>query len=290
MRTKVIFVLIFAVIAAVGTANVDAALVAIRAGFNASSLAANDDSSTGLTSLGFSAPVNFFGTIASSAYLNNNGNMTFTSPLRAYTPFNLPGATGIPIIAAFFADVDTRGAGSDLLRYGTGTVGGRDAFGMTWDGVGVGYYAGHVDRLNQFQLILTERFDTGVGNFDIEFNYDQIQWETGDASGGSGGLGGSSARIGYSGGSGVPGTFAQLPGSGVNGAFLDGGPAATELITNSLGVSIDRTTELDGRYVFQVREGIVVNPNVHEPAPFTMFGLGALGFGLVRLRRRFMKS
>jgi hypothetical protein len=286
MRTKVIFVLIFAVIAAVGTANADAA---IRAGFSTSALGANDDGSTGFTSFGFTGPVDFFGTIATGSFLNNNGNMTFAAPSGAFTPSSLTGPTLNPIIAAFFADVDTRGSGSDLMRYGTGTVGGRDAFGVTWDGVGVGYYFAHTDRLNQFQMVLVERFDTGIGNFDIEFNYDQIQWETGDASGGSGGLGGVSAYVGYSGGSGVPGTFAELSGSGVNGAFLDGGPPATELISNSLGASIDRGT-LDGQYVFQVREGIVINQNVPEPATFTMFGLGALGFGLASFRRRFKKA
>ena len=57
-----------------------------------------------------------------------------------------------------------------------------------------------------------------AGNFDIYFNYDRIEWEAGDASGGSNGLGGISARAGYSNGS---GSALELTGSGVAGSFLD---------------------------------------------------------------------
>jgi hypothetical protein len=55
-----------------------------------------------------------------------------------------------------------------------------------------------------WQLVLVDRLDTGTGNFDIEYRYAQIQWETGDFSGGSGGLGGQSARVGYTAGTALP--------------------------------------------------------------------------------------
>jgi hypothetical protein len=71
--------------------------------------------------------------------------------------------------------------------------------GVNW--IGFGYFPQAVDKLNSFQLIITDRSDIGVSDFDFEFNYHQIQWETGDASGGSDGLGGSSARAGWSNGS-----------------------------------------------------------------------------------------
>jgi hypothetical protein len=255
--------------------------VAIRPGFNASSLAANDDGSTGLTPLGFSA--NFFGATYTDAFLNNNGNITFGSPLSTFTPFGLSGPTTIPIIAAYFGDVDTRGIGSDLLRYGSGMIGGRPAFGVTWGGVGVGYFSNRVDKLNKFQLILIERSDTGAGNFDIEFNYDQIEWETGEASGGVLGLGGSSARVGYSNGSGVPGSFFELPGSGVNGAFLDSSVGPNRLISNSLGASIDRGV-LAGQYTFQARNG-TVSGIIPEPTSLCVFGCLGM-FGLVHRTKR----
>jgi hypothetical protein len=37
------------------------------------------------------------------------------------------------------------------------------------------------DKLATFELLLVDRSDTGAGNFDVEFNYDTVQWETGDA-------------------------------------------------------------------------------------------------------------
>lgn len=246
------------------------------AGFTSNTLPANDDGSTGLVNIGFG--LNFFGTSATQLYVNNNGNVTLGSALGTYTPFNLTGATGIPIIAAFFADVDTRGAGSALTQYGTGTVNGRAAFGVNWDGVG--YYNSQADKLNIFQLILIDRTDTGAGNFDIEYNYDRILWETGSASGGVNGFGGSSAAVGYSGGTGAAGTFAQVQGSLVNGALLDNGPNA--LIRNSINSNVA------GRYVFEVRGGTVVNPPnvVPEPATVALVGAGVLALGGVVRRRR----
>ena len=249
---------------------------AVVAGFNTSSLAANDDGSTGSLAIGFS--VNYFGTTYTSLFANNNGNVTFGGPLSTFTPFGLSGATSIPIIAAFFADVDTRGDGSDLLRYGSGTVGARPAFGVTWDGVGVGYFSRHVDKLNEFQLLLVDRSDIAAGDFDIYFNYDKITWETGDASGGTGGLGGSSARVGYSNGTGAPGSFFELGGSGVNGAFLDTGPAGTSLIRNEIN------TGIDGSYLFTVRSGIVTGRVPDHGSVVMMLGLALAG--LVAMKRR----
>jgi hypothetical protein len=154
---------------------------AIRSGFNSSTLPANDDGSTGLIPLGFSA--DFFGLTFSGMYVNNNGNITFDSQLGTFTPFNLS-TTGQQIIAPFFGDVDTRSAGSPVT-YGVGVVNGRPAIGVNW--VNVDCYASNTSRTvrNSFQLILTERTDAGANNFDIEFNYDQIQWQAGQASGGN---------------------------------------------------------------------------------------------------------
>ena len=244
-----------------------------RAGFNGTALPANDDGSSPQTALGFTA--NYYGSNYMSAFVNNNGNLTFDTSLSEFTPFGLTTNLGTPIIAAFFADVDTRGAGSGLTRYGTGIVDGRVAFGATWDGVG--YFIGRADKLNSFQLLLINRGDTGDGNFDIEFNYNSIQWESGSASGGTNGLGGNSARAGFSAGTGVPGTFAELAGSGVNGAFLDSGPNSLAAGSLNSGVA--------GRYVFTVRNGAVITPTLTTPAPAGLLA-GLLGAGLLALRRR----
>ena len=246
-------------------------------GFDANTLAANDDGSTGVITLPFD--VNFFGTTYSSLFVNNNGNVTFNAAQSTFTPFGVgAGYIGQPIIAPFFADVDTRGEGSGLTSYGTGTFDGHDAFGVTWPAVG--YFAEHTDKLNTFQMILVDRSDTGAGNFDIVFNYNQIQWETGDASGGSNGLGGVSAAGGLSNGTGDPGTFVQLNGSLVNGALIDGGPDALISNTND-GVL--------GQYVFDVRSGSVV-PGTPEPSTWAMILVGFAGMGLLARRASHRKQ
>jgi hypothetical protein len=210
----------------------------MRPGFDGNVFSGNDDGSTGLVPIGF--PINFFGRTYSQLYLNNNGNLTFDNPLSTYTPFNIITA-GRVIIAPFFADVDTRIG--NVVRYGQGTVNGRPAWGATWPGVGC--YAVNTSVLNNFQVVLIDRSDTGPGNFDIEFNYDRIQWETGQASGGNAQCQrGSPARLGYSNGT---TTAFELPGSGVSGYFLDSSP--TGLINNS------RDSLQLGRYVFPVRNG-----------------------------------
>ncbi|HZZ82512.1 MAG TPA: nidogen-like domain-containing protein [Gemmataceae bacterium] len=237
----------------------------------------NDDGSAGPVALGFSA--NYFGTTYSSAFVNNNGNVTFGTALSTYTPFGLTSGGIPPIIAPFFADVDTRAGGSGTVHYGTvtipsGTDAGKSAFFVNWPNVG--YYGVHDDKLNNFQLLLVDRSDTGAGNFDIIFNYGQIQWETGDASGGSHGLGGASAVAGFSNGSGISGTFFQLPGSGVNGAFLDGG--SNQLITGT-------NDGVPGQFLFTVRNGAVEQPTVPEPASIALFGMLGLAGAIYRWRR-----
>ena len=222
---------------------IDDSLPLIRAGFDNFTLAPNDDGSTSLVDLGFNA--DFFGQQFTQAYVNNNGNITFDGPLFTFTPFPLLNTTA-QIIAPFFADVDTRSHGNPVT-YGQGTIAGRPAFGVNW--IDVDYFVSdpnHANQLNTFQLVLIDRSDVRAGDFDIEFNYDQITWETGDASFGMNGLGGSSARVGFS--NGVDTSF-ELVGSAINGALLDTGPAATSLIQNSINSS-----NL-GRYIFFARNG-----------------------------------
>lgn len=226
----------------VGTASAQV----VAPGFNANQLARNDDSSTGPVTLPFT--VNYFGTTYTQTYVNNNGNITFRSASSDFTPVGL-GANyrGQPIIAPFLADIDTRNPASGITSYGNGTYAGRTAFGVTWPGVG--YFSSQADRTNTFQLILANRAETGTGNFDIYFNYGSIRFETGSADGGTGGLGGNSAAAGFSAGTGVAGTYYELPGSMVNGAFLDGGPFSLATGTNN---------NTPGQFLFPVRNGAVV--------------------------------
>jgi hypothetical protein len=237
--------------------------------FTTNTLTRNDDGSTGLVAIGFSA--NFFGTIQTGLYVNNNGNVTFNNPLSTYTPFGLT-TNNFPIIAPFLADVDTR-SGPGITQYGTGTIGGHSVFGVNW--INVGYYSNQVDKLNSFQLILTERADTGAGNFDIEFNYDRILWETGGASGGVNGFGGTPAAAGYTDGGSNDFEFA---GSRVTRAFIDDNPNG--LIHGS------RNSSTLGQYIFSVRNGQVVDPGtVPEPATLALAGLALVGMSALRRRK-----
>ena len=216
-------------------------------GFGEFSLDRNDDDSTpfiDLSSIFGTQGLNFFGHQYTGLWLNNNGSVTFNDALGAFTPTAITGTTNNPIIAAYWADVDTNGgpvtptpggtsAGSDLLWYDLDPI--THTFTATWDDVG--YFGSHTDHLNAFQLSITQ---VGVnGDFDIVFRYENVDWTTGDASGGSDGLGGTPARAGYSAGDGVD--FFELPQSGDQAALLD--------LENASNV---RTP---GTFVFAVRNG-----------------------------------
>ena len=250
-------------------------------GFTNLTFARNDDNVLSNVSIGFN--VNFFGNNYNELFLSNNGNVQFNFADGTYTPFSLVGATGNPIIAPFFADVDTRGLDSNTTQYGTGTLGGHNVFAVNWERVGV-YSV--LPIYNTFQLLLIDRSDTGAGNFDFEFNYTDINWESGQASGSNAlGLGGVSVHVGYNSGT---GTFFEFPGSGVNGAFLDTN-LVSGLIYNQFGTPFDNATSL-GRYDFQVRNGIVENPLQPVPEPSTYGILGSVLLCGVAGFRRWRRS
>jgi hypothetical protein len=170
-------------------------------GYGEGELASNDDQSTGDRPLPF--PINFFGKVYNNFYVNNNGSISFGSPVGEFTPSAFPGAPA-PIIAPYWADVDTTnqpGGGRVFFNLDDPS-----ALVVTWSKVG--YFSGNNDRLNDFQLVLNNR---GGGDFDFEFRYAQLQWTTGDLSGGTNGLGGTRAVAGYDAGNGVD--YAVLPGS-----------------------------------------------------------------------------
>jgi len=232
--------------------------------FTTNTLAANDDLSTPRVALGFE--IDFFGIKFNSLFVNNNGNVTFDSAMDTFSPFGLK-ATNRQILAPFFADVDTRNTNSGKVQYGQNTLNGAKVFGVNW--FNVGYYDRKADKLNQFQLIITDRSDVHAGDFDFEFNYDQINWETGTTNG----LGEDSATVGWSNGS--LKSFEQT-GSAINGALLDNGPNA--LVKGSLNSSVA------GRYVFNVRNGQVLPPApVSTPGSLALLLLGATA--LVMRRR-----
>ncbi|MHC4500825.1 MAG: nidogen-like domain-containing protein, partial [Planctomycetota bacterium] len=242
----------------------------LRPGFDSGTLPANDDGSTEAVDIGFE--INFYGMLHSQLYVNNNGNVTFDRPMIDWTPWSLTSHIGTAVIAPFFADVDSELPGTgyvpSVVTYGTGVVDGHNAFGVNW--IEMGYWLRHYDNLNSFQLILIDRSDRAPGDFDLELNYAQIQWESGDAEGGVGGLGGITARIGFSNGTGEPGTNYEFEGSGVPGAFLDSND--TGLIHES------RNSNTLGRYIFAVTSGqieLIAGDPIYVEAGCTLSGWDA---------------
>ncbi len=93
-------------------------------GFSANTLGPNINGSTAPVALGFA--VNFGGTVYDHLFVNNNGNVTFTSPSAAATPQSFA-ASPQAIIAPFFANADTRT--TPAVTFGTDMVNGHLAFG-----------------------------------------------------------------------------------------------------------------------------------------------------------------
>jgi serralysin len=168
----------------------------------------NDDGSTlyDLTPV-FENGLTIFGSTYTSFFLNTNGNITFDFEFGAYSPFEIS-ALSFPIIAPFWADIDTREP-ADIpgapISLDIDPI--ADVITITWPGVN--YFDMRGDRQNEFQLQL---FDRGQGDFDAVFRYQNIEWTRGDASI-------TEAHAGFSGANGF-GAF-ELPQSGIAQALLD---------------------------------------------------------------------
>ncbi|MHB8259478.1 MAG: nidogen-like domain-containing protein [Bacteroidia bacterium] len=175
----------------------------------------NDDGSTA----GITLPFNFclYGTTVGGAgnqmYINNNGNISFGASYSTFSSVSFP-TTTYTMIAPFWGDVDSNTPT---------TSGGVVWYKLTptylivqWDSVGV---FDHTGQVNTFQLIITNGTDSilPAGN-NISFCYGEMQWTTGDASGGVGGFDGTPAypaTVGINKGDGT--TFTQIGQFGIPG-------------------------------------------------------------------------
>jgi len=242
--------------------------------YGAACLGMNDDGSSNVLSLApiFPSGLRFFSQTQTQTYINTNGNITFAGALPTFTPNPFPVANQ-PMIAPFWADVDTRtpraaggcnGPGNGVAVMGPACdnpTGGDGIWwhseagllAVTWDRVG--YYLCHQNHRMSFQLILTAVApacgSTVAGtDFDVEFRYHQCEWETGDASSGTNGFGGTPAQAGFDEGIGTSGHFYAIPGSRAAGI-------SAHLCTGSNTVPAQ-----PGIWQFQVRNGVVMTcPN-----------------------------
>ena len=201
-------------------------------GFGTLAMGRNDDGSSNLLPLPFD--LNFFGTNHSDFYVNNNGNITFSGPVGAFTPEPFP-ISAQPMIAPFWADVDTSCGTCGEVYVAAPNA---QTLAVTWNNVG--FYSSDSSKTNTFQLLLHDRSaSTGTpGDFDIEFRYERLEWTTGDASGGSNGLGGTPAQAGFDAGDET--NFFVLPGS---------------FTANVLDLQNTSNVGENGRWLLTVRDG-----------------------------------
>lgn len=144
------------------------------------------------------------GNAGDSLYINQNGNISFDSAYSTFSAVPFPSNQYV-MIAPFWADVDTDESDNS---------GGMTYYKLTptylivqWDSVGV---YDHPGQINSFQVIITDGTDPILppGN-NISFCYGEMQWTTGDASGGVNGFGGTSTGA-------FPATVGLNKGDGVN--------------------------------------------------------------------------
>lgn len=228
---------------AVGLFATGSALAAsqIVSGFDSNTLTPPEDESNESASvavdLGFT--VNFFGKTYTGLTINENGNVTFGGAMNHPIPFDLvENYYRYPIIAPFFSDVS-----KTPITYGTGTYDGKAAFAVNW--IDAKPYLG--TATNSFQLLLVDRDN---GDFDIVFNYGQMNWDSVTYDDEST----YSARVGYANG-GYPNIAYELPASNSSARALT-----------------------DQRLTFEVRA-------VPEPETYAMLLLG-LGIVTAMARRR----
>lgn len=155
----------------------------------------NDDWSTVSIALPF--PFSFYNLQIYAVYINNNGNVSIGNPYATFTANSFPDPT-YAMIAPFWSDVDTRGPLSGIVYYQLTN----SHLIVQWENVG--YFNQHDDLRNTYQLIMTDGYDPLLPpGSNVSFCYQDMQWTTGDASGGTGGFGGTPATVGVNQGNGT---------------------------------------------------------------------------------------
>jgi len=160
----------------------------------------NDDASSAPIAL----PFNFclYGSSYDSVYINNNGNVSFVNSYFSFTSDSFPSSNYI-MVAPFWGDVDTRDSASGLVYYKITPT----SLIVRWDNVGYFPLAG--DKLNDFQLIITNGLDPILpAGTNVGYCYNNLDWTTGGASGGINGFGGTPSTVGANEGDGS--SFIQM--------------------------------------------------------------------------------
>ncbi|MBL7937694.1 MAG: gliding motility-associated C-terminal domain-containing protein [Bacteroidia bacterium] len=164
----------------------------------------------------------FYGTNYTSLNLTENGNVQFSTNSTAFSATGFPSTT-VNMIAPFWADAESM-VQSGGLTYGKIYIDSHPTYMIiTWDSMG--YFNNKVDKLNSFQLVLTNGLDPILpAGKNVGFYYKNMQWTTGGASGGTNGFPttqpGTPATIGANQGNGVD--YFLIGRFGVPGSVYDG--------------------------------------------------------------------
>ncbi|MEL6235607.1 MAG: nidogen-like domain-containing protein [Pseudomonadota bacterium] len=221
----------------------------------------------------FPQGINVYGTVYDEMFVNTNGSVSFGNGVLAYSPRAIE-AGYTPMFAPFWADIDTRAGALKGDESGEIHIDfdiAAQIITVTWDSVN--YYDRQGKAQNSFQLQLEYK---GSANFNLMFRYGDINWVSGDASGGSNGIGGTVATAGVTAGNGAAGSHIAIPGSGKQGKML-----ALETTPGNTGEA--------GLWQFKGRDGsLLMLPDLESEAaepqadPIVELGeilLGALDLG-----------
>jgi len=215
--------------------------------------------------------VNFSGNNYPQVQIMNNGTVLLFDwgighvPI---TPLRLPNP--LPDSVAMFSGATTYGA----IDYD-----GSSAFAITWDYSPPSFSAEAGSLRNIFQLVLVDR---GAGDFDFIFNYDSVQWDS------HRGWDRDTSHL-------ISLDVYSYVGYGVypfHGYTTH--PDSLNVLNTSQLPYYSWNSDVAGRYVFEVRDGIVTNPlpilmtlpPIPEPETWAMLlaGLGIVG-AIARRRR-----
>ncbi|MCA9525043.1 MAG: hypothetical protein KC549_01945, partial [Myxococcales bacterium] len=140
------------------------------AGYGENLVPAGDETSTGLIDLraAFPTGLRLLGQARNNFFINVNGAVSFDGPVAAWPNADLT-ASPFPLAAPMWSDVDTRNGNGNIwydIALGRTVV--------TWDQVG--RFDQQAAPRNTYQLVINDRRDLNVGDFDVQFRYSQCGW------------------------------------------------------------------------------------------------------------------
>jgi hypothetical protein len=222
----------------------------------------NDD---GFVQVNLNISFPFFGNGHDVLFVDTNGDLTFDEGLNTFTPSPFPLSDNVKMVAPYWADVDTNNNNGlvyyrqttdpSLLAAGSAQIknyfSDMQTFKASWMFIttwyNVTFFGGNPGSpTDTFQCVL---LTDGTYSFAI-YNYLQITWTTGTASGGnSQGLGGIPAQVGFDAGDGI--NFYAIPQS------------RTADIVN-VGSLSNLNPPLPGKFIFKINDQQIHNiPVVH---------------------------